>query len=182
MNTGVKQRFNLINLGEDAIHDDCSTVEGNQLALFSEMMTEAGKSVGVVSTARLTHATPAAVYAKTANRNWEDAVPEGCTAQKDIATQLIDAMEAGTVDFAMGGGGRYFLPKDKEMGGLKGRREDNVDLVERATGLGAQFASDAAGFQSLKLDGSSQCWPCSTTATWNMRPTAPTMTSRPWPT
>jgi alkaline phosphatase len=155
MNTGVKQRFNLINLGEEAIHDDCSTVAGNELTVFSELMTEAGKSVGVVSTARLTHATPAAVYAKTANRNWEDAVPEGCTAQKDIATQLIDAMEAGTVDFAMGGGGRYFLPKDKEMGGLKGRREDNVDLVERATGLGAQFATDTAGFKSLKLDGSS---------------------------
>ena len=34
LNTGVKQRFNLINLGEDAIHDDCSTVEGNELTLF----------------------------------------------------------------------------------------------------------------------------------------------------
>ncbi|POF28521.1 alkaline phosphatase [Roseibium marinum] len=154
MNTGVKQRFNLINLGENAIHEDCSTVEGNELALFSELMTDAGKSVGVVSTARITHATPAAVYAKTANRNWEDSVPEGCTAQKDIATQLIDALDAGTIDFAMGGGGRYFLPKDKEMGGLKGRREDNVDLVERATGLGAQFATDTAGFNQLKLDGS----------------------------
>lgn len=153
MNTGVKQRFNLINLSEDAIHDDCGTVDGNELTVFSEIMTDAGKSVGVVSTARLTHATPAAVYAKTANRNWEDAVPEGCTAQKDIATQLIDAMEAGSIDLAMGGGGRYFLPKDMEQDGLKGRREDNVNLVERATGLGAQFAANTAGFDALKLDG-----------------------------
>ena len=151
LNTGVKQRFNLINLGEDAIHDDCSTVEGNELTLFSEMVSEAGKSVGIVSTARLTHATPAAVYSKTANRNWEDAVPEGCTAQVDIAQQLLNAMEAGTIDFAMGGGGRYFLPDGVEMGGLAGRRADGLNLVEKATGLGAQFATDQASFDALDL-------------------------------
>ena len=151
LNTGVKQRFNLINLGEDAIHDDCSTVEGNELTLFSEMVSDAGKSVGIVSTARLTHATPAAVYSKTANRNWEDAVPEGCTAQVDIAQQLLNAMEAGTIDFAMGGGGRYFLPDGVEMGGLAGRRADGLNLVEKATGLGAQFATDQASFDALDL-------------------------------
>ena len=151
LNTGVKQRFNLINLGEDAIHDDCSTVEGNELTLFSEIVSDAGKSVGIVSTARITHATPAAVYAKTANRNWEDSVPEDCTAQVDIAQQLLNAMEAGTIDFAMGGGGRYFLPEGVELGGLTGRRADGLNLVERATGLGAQFATDQASFEALDL-------------------------------
>lgn len=151
MNTGVKQRFNLINLNENAIHEDCSTVAGNELTLFSEMQTEAGKSVGIISTARLTHATPAAVYAKTANRNWEDSVPEDCTAQKDIASQLIDAMDAGTIDFAMGGGGRFFLPADVEAHGLKGTRKDGVNLIEKATGMGAQFASDTDGFKALDL-------------------------------
>ncbi|MFV0490594.1 MAG: alkaline phosphatase, partial [Pseudorhodobacter sp.] len=136
MNTGVKQRFNLINLGENAIHDDCSTVAGNELTTFSEIVSGMDKSVGIVSTARITHATPAAVYAKTANRNWEDSVPEGCTAQMDIARQLTNAMEAGSVDFAMGGGGRYFLPADLEMNGLKGRRADGLNLIEKATGLG----------------------------------------------
>jgi len=155
MNTGVKQRFNLINLGENAIHDDCATVAGNELTTFAEIVTDMDKSVGVVSTARITHATPAAVYAKTANRNWEDSVPEGCTAQVDIAQQLINAMEAGTVDLAMGGGGRFFLPADAEMGGLKGRREDGMNLIEKATGLGAQFASDQATFDALDLSGTS---------------------------
>ncbi|WP_425051262.1 alkaline phosphatase [Psychromarinibacter sp. S121] len=151
MNTGVKQRFNLINLGGDAIHDDCSTVEGNELTLFSEIVTGMGKSVGIVSTARLTHATPAAVYSKTANRNWEDAVPEGCTAQKDIASQLIDAMESGLIDFAMGGGGRYFLPDGTEMGGLAGRRADGTNLIEMAEGFGSSFVTDQAGFDGLDL-------------------------------
>ncbi len=154
MNTGVKQRFNLINLGENAIHDDCGTVAGNELKLFSEMATEMGKSVGVVSTARLTHATPAAVYAKTANRNWEDSVPEGCTAQKDIAGQLIDAMAAGTIDFAVGGGLRHFLPEGTERAGTGGRRKDGVNLIDEATGNGAQFATDTASFNALNLDGS----------------------------
>ena len=154
MNTGVKQRFNLINLGENAIHDDCSTVAGNELTTFAEIVTGMAKSVGILSTARLTHATPAAVYAKTANRNWEDSVPEGCTAQKDIATQMIDAMEAGTVDLAMGGGFRHFAPETVEMNGLKGGRADGVDLVARARELGAQFASNTGEFEALSLDGS----------------------------
>ncbi|MBB97467.1 MAG: alkaline phosphatase [Rhodobacteraceae bacterium] len=151
MNSGVKQRFNLINLGDGGIHDDCSTVAGNELTVFSEIVTGMEKSVGIVSTARITHATPAAVYAKTANRNWEDSVPEGCTAQVDIAQQLINAMEAGTIDFAMGGGGRYFLPDGTEMGGLKGRRADGMNLIEKATGMGAQFASNQGSFDGLDL-------------------------------
>lgn len=109
MNTGVKQLFNTINLSEAAFHDDCASEAGNKLTTFAEMMTAAGKSVGAVTTARITHATPAAVYAKTANRDWEDKAPEGCT---DIASQLIDAIKAGTVDVAMGGGRAYFAPKD----------------------------------------------------------------------
>ena len=51
-----------------------------------------GKSVGIVTTARITHATPAAAYAHVADRNWEGDyymrhVTGGC---KDIALQLIE--------------------------------------------------------------------------------------------
>ncbi|EIE50486.1 alkaline phosphatase [Salipiger aestuarii] len=152
MNTGVKQRFNLINLGGDAIHDDCATVTGNELTTFAEIVSDMGKSVGAVSTARLTHATPAAVYAKTANRNWEGSVPEGCDSQTDIATQLIDSMEAGIIDFAMGGGGRAFLPEGEANGQSTGRRTDGVNLIDRATGLGVQFANDTASFDALTMD------------------------------
>ncbi|WP_138465642.1 alkaline phosphatase [Poseidonocella sp. HB161398] len=152
MNTGVKQRFNLINLGENAVTDDCSTVPGNELTLFSELMTEAGKSVGAVTTARLTHATPAAVYAKTAHRDYEDAVPEGCDTQKDIASQLIDAMAAGTVDIAMGGGARYFVPEGTATpNGGKGHRPDGVNLIEEAKAAGIQYASDLDGLNALDM-------------------------------
>jgi len=154
MNTGVKQRFNLINLGENAIHDDCTTVAGNELTTFAELQTEAGKSVGIVSTARITHATPAAVYSKTANRNWEDGVPEGCTAQKDIAAQLIDQMKAGVIDLAFGGGRRHFIADGAltDEGG-KGRRKDGVDLVAAARDAGMQYAWNTETFKALNLDG-----------------------------
>ncbi|MBY6006560.1 alkaline phosphatase [Salipiger bermudensis] len=153
MNTGVKQRFNLINLGGDAIHDDCSTVAGNELTTFAEMVAADGKSVGIVSTARLTHATPAAVYSKTANRNWEDEVPEGCTAQKDIAAQMIDAMKSGLIDLAVGGGARYFVPKDSPTAnGGAGHRPDGLDLVAEAKDAGIQFASNKAEFDALSMD------------------------------
>ncbi|MFV0358578.1 alkaline phosphatase [Tropicimonas sp.] len=155
MNTGVKQRFNLINLGENAIHDDCTTESGNRLTTFAEIVAAAGKSVGTVSTARITHATPAGVYAKTANRDWEGEVPEGCTDSKDIATQLIDQMEAGVIDLAMGGGSRYFAPEGvaTEDGG-EGRRTDDSNLIERARGLGVQYAWNTESFSNLTLDGS----------------------------
>lgn len=52
-----------------------------------------GKSVGVVTTTRVNHATPSAAYAHCVNRDWfsdnempKEAVKEGC---KDIAWQLI---------------------------------------------------------------------------------------------
>ena len=154
MNTGVKQRFNLINLQNGARHDDCSTVKGNELTMMSEIVTGMGKSVGVVSTARITHATPAAVYAKTANRNWEDSLPEGCTQQKDIAAQLIDALEAGTVDFVAGGGSRYFFPKGQTVDGVEGHRKDANNLLDKATGMGVQWAGTGEAWNQLKLDGS----------------------------
>ena len=54
-----------------------------------------GKKVGVVSTARITHATPGAMYAHSEDRDWEDdaASPSGCG---DIARQLVQALESGT--------------------------------------------------------------------------------------
>ena len=46
-----------------------------------EMAEEAGLSTGVVTTTRITHATPAAAYAHSADRDWEndDDVKEDCT-------------------------------------------------------------------------------------------------------
>jgi len=146
MNTGVKQVFNTINLSENAVHEDCASEDGNKLTLFSEVVADAGKSVGVVSTARITHATGAAVYAKTANRNWEAEAPEGCT---DIATQLVDMMEAGTIDIALGGGARNFpaMGGQTPFGGDSSRKDES-DLIARAEAAGAELVTDLASLEA----------------------------------
>lgn len=153
MNTGVKSKFRTINVTEKAVATDCSTWDGDQLKLFSEIVTDMDKSVGIVSTARLTHATPAAVYVRTVNRAWEDEVPEGCTKQKDIASQLIDQMANGTIDLAMGGGRRHFLPEDVTDGEEKqGTRKDGRNLVAEAEESGAQYAWNTETAAALNLD------------------------------
>lgn len=47
---------------------------------------------GFVTTTRVTHATPSALYAHTADRDWEcaDTMPEDAANCKDIARQLIE--------------------------------------------------------------------------------------------
>ncbi|SIS59328.1 alkaline phosphatase [Roseivivax lentus] len=147
MMAGIKTKAGIIGVNENVVRGDCATLPGNTVASINEIMTEMGKETGIVSTARLTHATPASAYAKTVDRNFEAAVPEGCTEQKNIATQLIDAMEAGIIDVAMGGGMRNFHADEG------GSREDGVNLIERAEGLGAHFAMDQASFDAAPRDG-----------------------------
>ncbi|WP_339756775.1 alkaline phosphatase [uncultured Hoeflea sp.] len=157
MNTGVKSKNTMINVDETIAVNDCAGMAGHELKTFAEIVSESGKSVGVISTARITHATPAGVYAKTVNRNWEDntGLPEDCTNQKDIAAQLIDQMKAGVIDVAFGGGRRHFLPAEvTDEEGKTGRRTDGLNLVEEAKASGAQFAWGSDDFANLKLDGS----------------------------
>ena len=94
MMSGVKTDVGVIGVAEGVSRGDCSSVSGQELVTALEMAEIAGKSTGVISTARITHATPAATYAKSADRNWEDvsdmpteAVAAGC---QDIAAQLVN--------------------------------------------------------------------------------------------
>ena len=78
----------MIGVSEDAIRGDCSTLPGNELELIAQQAKAMNKKVGVVSSARITHATPAGVYSRSVDRNFEADVPEGCTEQVDIAQQV----------------------------------------------------------------------------------------------
>lgn len=142
MNTGVKSKNGMINIDESVSYQDCAGRKGKELTTFAELVSGMGKSVGVVSTARLTHATPAAVYAKTVDRDWEQPgdIPQGCD-QKDIADQMLDAMKSGLIDVALGGGRRNFVPtgvNDDE--GKEGRRTDERNLIDEARAAGLQYA------------------------------------------
>ncbi len=132
--TGVKSHMGAIGVsaGDRA---DCADSRGRHALSWLRLADSAGLATGIVTTARLTHATPAAVYAHSPDRNWEnDAdLPEsarlaGC---RDIAQQLLDFAPGRGPVVAMGGGRGEFLPvseRDPEQDDKVGRRLDGRDL------------------------------------------------------
>ena len=153
MNTGIKTKNGMINVLDSVNVSDCAAGATAGATTFAEIATEMGKSVGVISTARITHATPAAVYARSVNRDWEDnsKLPEGCT-QKDIADQLIDQMKAGVIDIALGGGRGHVLPEAvTDAEGKAGKRTDGRNLVEEAQAAGAQVVFADTDFAALTM-------------------------------
>ncbi len=138
--TGVKTKIGMISVSDAAQPNDCASSLAATAPTFIEYAEEIGLSTGVVSTARLTHATPAATYAHTPSRNWESdtnlpgkAIASGC---RDIASQLIDFPYGDGLEVAMGGGRTNFLPsnvKDPEYPDKKGGRRDRRNLAEEWT-------------------------------------------------
>ena len=129
MMTGRKTRAGVINVGPQARRRNCAEALAHPLKSLGEIARERGKSVGVVTTARLTHATPASVYARSPERDWESDryLPPADRAQgcRDIASQLVHFDIAGGLDVALGGGRAEFFGGD--LGG--NRRAAQDDLV-----------------------------------------------------
>lgn len=152
MMTGVKTDRGIINLDETAELAECGT--GQPLTSWIMSAEEAGMATGVVSTARLTHATPAATYAVSVSRNWENDtdVPDGCD-QPDIASQLIDFPYGDGLDVALGGGRANFLPaevQDPEDPSETGSRGDGRNLAEEwASADGAQYVWNKEQFDAV---------------------------------
>ncbi|MCW5627138.1 MAG: alkaline phosphatase, partial [Burkholderiales bacterium] len=107
-------------------------VAGAALRTILEEAESRGLSTGVVTTTRLTHATPAACYAHIADRDWEgDAdLPAGATVP-DIARQLIEFPVGDGLEVALGGGRQKFYrteEPDPEYGDRNGTRRDGRSL------------------------------------------------------
>lgn len=114
---------------------DCADSLTKPVLSWLQLADSAGLATGIVTTARLTHATPAATYAHSPERNWEASVParaqaEGC---RDIAQQLLDAPRYGRGPQVLLAGGRsYFTPTevaDPEYPQVHGRRTDGRNLI-----------------------------------------------------
>uniref|UniRef100_A0A8C5F1V6 Alkaline phosphatase n=1 Tax=Gopherus evgoodei TaxID=1825980 RepID=A0A8C5F1V6_9SAUR len=133
---GVKANYQTIGVSAAARHSQCNTTLGNEVVSVLQRAQRAGKSVGIVTTTRVQHASPAATYAHVVNRDWyadasmpAAAVQENC---KDIAWQLVH-----NVDFTviLGGGRKYMTPvetPDPEYPGNtthNGMRKDNKNLI-----------------------------------------------------
>ena len=138
--TGVKTRNDIIGLDQTVALNDCAGGQGREVRTLFEQAEQQGLRTGVVSTARITHATPAAAYAHAANRDWEndselpeDARVAGCA---DIARQLVEWPYGDGFEVVFGGGRAQFFPNstsDAEDTGTRGLRTDGRDLVAEWT-------------------------------------------------
>lgn len=138
--TGIKTKQGVLGVGPETLRGDCASALENRLTSLFELAEAVGMSTGTLSTARITHATPAANYAHSADRNWEDdaELPEGAAELgcQDIAAQLIEFPYGDGLDVAMGGGRRHFLPEtadDPEDESETGNRTDGRNLTEEWT-------------------------------------------------
>ncbi|MDQ3061987.1 MAG: alkaline phosphatase [Acidobacteriota bacterium] len=138
--TGVKTDEGVLSVNQNVVHDDYRTVKGNETMSLLEMAEQRGLSTGVVTTARLTHATPAACYAHTASRDWETDADLTQDARQnnfpDIARQLIEFPLGDGLEVALGGGRTKFISNqmsDAEYADRKGERLDGRDLTKEWT-------------------------------------------------
>ncbi|MDC7675754.1 alkaline phosphatase [Asticcacaulis machinosus] len=158
--SGVKSRNSIIGLSHEAEVGNCASAQTTRVASLIELAEDAGLATGVVTTTRITHATPASAYAHTPERDWEDDVElskavraEACV---DIARQLIEFNHGDGLEVVLGGGRRHFLPQtvaDPEYADKKGRRKDGRNLIadwQKAHPKG-QYVWDAKGFKGLDL-------------------------------
>nr|XP_019950508.1 PREDICTED: alkaline phosphatase-like [Paralichthys olivaceus] len=160
---GVKTNLNTIAVNAAARNGACRTQKGNEVTSILKWAKDAGKSVGIVTTTRVQHATPAASYAHSASRKWysdadmpEAAKRDGCT---DIASQLLNNTD---IDVIIGGGRKYMTPrgtKDPEYPidfSSRGKRKDGRNLINEwqsmKTGKVAHYVWNRTDFDAVDPD------------------------------
>ena len=139
--SGVKTRDAMI--GKDH--------EGRSMKTLVDVAHQLGKSSGVISDTRMTHATPAAFYAHITFRDMEN----------EIAAQLV---ERGDLTVALSGGAQHFIPAgmkvedhpalkgmDRQAGWGGSKRKDSRDLITEARNKGYAFVANEK--ELLALDG-----------------------------
>lgn len=131
----------------NAINNCPSSGNGASVPTLLEQAIAKNKATGVVSTARLTHATPAATYAHICNRNAEydiarQAVPGGVGANSALGT--------GGVDILMGGDSRYWVPLDATASTLPGKagRPDGRNLITELQTKGYTYVNNLTTFNA----------------------------------
>lgn len=124
---GVKSNYGTISVGAKVPLRNCSAhsdASENVDSIF-KFAQDAGKRSGIVTTSRITHATPACAFAHSAARYWENAneiLDQPCV---DIASQLVHGEVGSRLNVVLGGGRREFMPRT-----AGGSRDDDRNLIE----------------------------------------------------
>ncbi|XP_066598048.1 alkaline phosphatase-like [Prorops nasuta] len=133
--SGVKARFRVIGLDARAPYNHCdkNINQLSKLTTIADWAQESGMDTGFVTTTRVTHATPAGLYAHVNNRDWEnDAyIPEEYKkCLKDIGRQLVEDIPGKHFKVIMGGGGQMLGLPMKSKDPETFARRDGKNLVE----------------------------------------------------
>ena len=158
--TGVKMNNEVISMSADTKATDadgkpyhvkydstCPSSNGAPVETLLEQMKAKGYGTGVVTTTRVTHATPATTYSHVCHRD----------AENTIAAALVpggagyNAKLADGVDVVLGGGASYFTPAS-----AGGRRNDGRDLIDELKKAKYSFAANKTEFDKLPTDGSTK--------------------------
>ncbi len=157
--TGVKMKNEVISMQTGTIavepnqtgNHQCGTNPQIQNKQDTQTLLELAKArgwgTGVVTTTRITHATPASTYAHICHRD----------AENDIASQLVPSSQGDIyqrynvklkdgVDVILGGGKRQFLPKDQG-----GERIDQRNLIAEMQQAGYRMVYDQTQLSEMKL-------------------------------
>ena len=147
MMTGASANSGVLGFGAETEFGDFNgDGDGPPLSTALEQAKAHGLRVGVVSTARVTHATPAACYAHIDDRDQESAI---ALQALPTDTSYNRALGSG-LDLMLGGGRQFFLPEgvsDEE--GDMGSRTDGRDLREEFRAAGYHYVWNAAGFAKV---------------------------------
>src|SRR5688572_3240016 len=161
MATGIKTRSGVLSIGQEPRLGDCAGALKTPVLTLWELAAASGLATGVVTTTRVTHATPGATFTHSAHRGWESdgdlpaqAVQAGCI---DIARQMVQSPFGTGPDVLMGGGRGNFFPaeqRDPEHADKTGRRKDGLDLVAqwKQRHPGGVYAWNAAQFAAAPAD------------------------------
>jgi len=152
--TGVKMNNEVISMSPDTKAFDstgaafikgsdttCQPGNGTPVTTILELAKAAGKSVGAVTTTRVTHATPAATYSHICNRDGEN----------DIAAQMVpgnvryNSKLNDGLDVLMGGGLRHFVPSTAKGS----KRTDSQDLTAQLSNKGYSVVTSRTALTAL---------------------------------
>ncbi|NMV40903.1 alkaline phosphatase [Ralstonia insidiosa] len=154
--TGVKMNNEVISMSQDTLASDkatgkayvngadttCPANNGTPAVTLLELAKAAGKSVGAVTTTRVTHATPAATYSHICHRDGENQI----AAQGTPTNALYNAALKDGLDVLLGGGRRHYLPQ----GTAGSKRTDTTDLIGQFTAANYKYVS--TGTQLAAVD------------------------------
>jgi alkaline phosphatase len=105
--------------------------DGRKVFNVAVAAKRAGLSVGVVSTTRLTDATPAAIY--------------GSSARRDCEAYIAGQLPEFSPDVVLGGGGAYFVPSSQKGS----KRTDQKDIIELMKGRGYRFVENNSELKAV---------------------------------